>query len=372
MGGPGVKSRVSHEIEPLAEEWDELADAVRAAPFLRPGWFSAFWGAFGRGELHLLECRAAGRLTGVLPLARRRGRLDALANYHSPFFAPLAKDRESAGELARAAMELRPRHLSLPLLATDETSASALASGLAAAGARLLTRVQQRTPVVELAGSPDWQTFRAGLSRGLRKELGRYERRIEELGPLELEVVTEPADLDARLEEAFRLEGSGWKAERGTAILSRAETRRFYTDLCRWAVRRGILRLYFLRAGPRALAVDVTLEDGGVRYMLKGGFDPDFGRFAPGTVLLGRGLEEAFARGLHRVELGGGDDPYKLRWTSKVRERLLVKAFAPTALGMAERAIVHHGRPLARRLIGLAQARPRRRGTPPSGRMRQS
>ena len=61
--------------------------------------------------------------------------------------------------------------------------------------------------------------------------------------------------------------------------------------------------------------------------MLKGGFDPEYSRAAPGTLLLEAGLKHAFASGLRRVELGGGDDAYKLRWTSAVRERDLVQAF---------------------------------------------
>src|SRR5438105_12628854 len=44
---------VKDEIEPLAREWDDLADRVSAPPFLRSGWTAAWWLAFGRGHLEV-------------------------------------------------------------------------------------------------------------------------------------------------------------------------------------------------------------------------------------------------------------------------------------------------------------------------------
>src|SRR5207247_10269646 len=68
-----------------------------------------------------------------------------------------------------------------------------------------------------------------------------------------LEVVDGSERLDELLEEGFRVEASGWKSRAGTAIASRPDTRRFYTDVARWASDRGWLRLAFLRLGGRAL-----------------------------------------------------------------------------------------------------------------------
>jgi hypothetical protein len=68
------------------------------------------------------------------------------------------------------------------------------------------------------------------------------------------------------------IEASGWKGERGAAIISRPETRSFYTEVSRWAARNGWLRLAFLRLDGRALAFQCGLEDGGTHYFLKGGF----------------------------------------------------------------------------------------------------
>ena len=165
--------------------------------------------------------------------------------------------------------------------------------------------------------------------------------------------------LDQRLREAFAVEGSGWKGEGGTAIASRPETRAFYEGVARWAAERGILRLCFLRLDGAPIAVDYALEDNGVRFILKGGFDVEYARQSPGSLLLEDGLEDAFATGLERVELGGGEDVYKLRWTESVRERRLLQAFAPTLLGRADHTVVAFGRPLAKRLLERRRREPR-------------
>ena len=156
--------------------------------------------------------------------------------------------------------------------------------------------------------------------------------------------------LAERLQEVFAVEGMGWKAEGETAILSRPETHRFYSEVAGWASARGALRLLILRVDERPVAVDLALEERGIRYMLKGGFDPAYSWVAPGTLLLESGLEHAFAAGLRRVELGGGDDAYKLRWTEAVRERSLVQAF-PRGLGTFEWAGFAFGRPAAKRVL---------------------
>jgi CelD/BcsL family acetyltransferase involved in cellulose biosynthesis len=347
---------VRDQIEPLEAEWERLADRLGAPPFLRPGWFAAFWRSFGDGELIVLTSRRSGRLSGVLPLAKRHRTLSAPANYHSPLFAPLTEDAAVASELAEAALAFRPRRLSLPFTPDGDLSVAQLEAALAAAGRRLLRRVQQRTPVLDLSAHGDWASFEASLSRDMRQGIRRRGRQLEAVGTVRLDVVTASEGLEGRLAEVFRVEGLGWKADRGTAILSLPETRRFYDAVAHWAAGQDSLRLYLLRLDDAPIAVNLAVEDRGVRYMLKGGYDPAYHRHSVGTLLLARSIEEAFARGLRRVEFGGGDDPYKLRWTLSVQQRVLVQAFSRSPLGQADRAVTGLAHPATRRLLGLGSS----------------
>jgi CelD/BcsL family acetyltransferase involved in cellulose biosynthesis len=49
-------------------------------------------------------------------------------------------------------------------------------------------------------------------------------------------------------------------------------------------------------------------------------YDPDFGRYSPGLILLLDLINEASSRGIPLVDLGRGEHDYKLRVTSQFYE----------------------------------------------------
>lgn len=348
-----------HEgVAPLADEWDALADRAAVPPWLRPGWFEAWWRAFGSGRLESLGVRRDGRLVAVAPLARGRGLLRAPTNWHTPSFGLVAEDGEARRELAAALLRAGGVGLDLAFLDLETGGLPELRAAAHARGWRTLERVQQRSPYVATAG--DYESYLASLDRHHVKEVARRRRRLEEQGALELELLDAFPDLERALDEGFPVEGSGWKDEQGSAIRSQPATERFYRELARWAARRGILRLGFLRLDGRPLAFEYAFEDAGAFAILKGGYDQEFRRFGPGMLITGEEIRHAFERGLASCELLGDDDDYKLAWTDSVRERVRFQAFAPSAAGRAAYALQAHGRPLARRAVAGAQSLRRR------------
>jgi CelD/BcsL family acetyltransferase involved in cellulose biosynthesis len=207
-----------------------------------------------------------------------------------------------------------------------------------------------RSPYVQLAGG-DFDAYRSGLARKMRKELGRVGRRLADEGEVEYFFSDGSTGLEKLLDEGFAVEGSGWKAEGGSAIVSRADTHRFYLDVARWAASRGTLVLAFLRLDGRALAFDLCIEEAGACNVLKGGFDPEYRRFGPGTLLTEASIARAFARGLESYELLGAEDEYKMAWTSTSRERVRFQAFAPSVAGRVSHLAWTRGRAVAKRVM---------------------
>jgi CelD/BcsL family acetyltransferase involved in cellulose biosynthesis len=332
-------------IDPgLAEEWDSLADRAGAPPWARPGWVEAWWKAFGSGELDVLTAYSSdGRLSGVMPVARKRGRVEALTNWHSPE-APLVGD---AAALTGKLFAARPR--SARLRYAPEAALDAARTAARDSRYRLLERVGERSPYVEVSGS--FEDYLGTLDRHHVKETLRRRRRLEGEGNVEFAVEDGRERLDELLAEGWPVEGSGWKRESGTAMDSQPETLAFYTEIARWAAARDMLRLAFLRLDGRAIAFELALEADGVYAILKGGFDVELRKFGPGGLITYDELERAFELGLRRYEFLGTDEPYKTVWTATVHERRVLHAFAPTALGLAERAAYEYGRPLAKRLL---------------------
>jgi CelD/BcsL family acetyltransferase involved in cellulose biosynthesis len=151
------------------------------------------------------------------------------------------------------------------------------------------------------------------------------------------------------LEEGFTIEGSGWKTEAGSAIQAVPNAHRFYREIAGWAAARGWLRLAFLRLDGRPLAFDFCLETGDAFYALKGGYDIDYRRFGPGSLLTYESLRRGYANGLRSYEFLGTDDPYKLQWTPTTRERVRLQIFSRTVGGRGQDAAWRYGRPLVKR-----------------------
>jgi CelD/BcsL family acetyltransferase involved in cellulose biosynthesis len=348
---------VLDNFERIAPEWDELASRVAAPPFLRPGWFDAWWRAFGHGRLQLLVARKDDRLVAVAPFRRGWATTAALANVHSPRFALLAEDAAAERALVEWLFEPKPLHTSLCYVEAEAPGTVAIERVARSRGRTLFAASIQRSPYLQIDG--DWERFERGLSAKFVADLRRRRRAVEREGELSLDVGDGTVRLHELLDEAFRVEPSGWKAQRGTAIVSSPRTRRFYTELAEWAGAAGYLRLAFLRLDGRPLAFEYALEGGGAWYFLKGGVEPDAKRFAPGKLLAHAMIRRAFESGLHSFEFLGADELWKSDWRPDRRDLVLQHSFlrSPVGLGwssaMAAWRLV--GLPLAKRTLGWAR-----------------
>ncbi len=350
-GGATVRPVELFAFESLGPEverdWDELADATGASPFRRPGWIGAWWNAFGEGTLELATVRRDGRLAAVLPLRRHLGALGSPTNWHTPEFGPVASDATSLRRLAHELLALRPRRISLAFLDSGSETATCLREAAAARGFRVLERTLMSSPYLEI--DQTWPEYERSLSRNVRGDAKRRLRRLEELGALTTDVRDGSERLEELLTEGFRLEASGWKGSSGSAIASQSRTEIFYRSVARWGAAQGILRIAFLRLDGVAIAFHYCLEHAGAHYFIKGGHDSAYSRYSPGKVLTHAMLSRAFSLGLSSYEFLGGEDPWKLRWTSSVRHRSLIHAFRPAPDGLLEWTVFNHGRRAAKR-----------------------
>jgi CelD/BcsL family acetyltransferase involved in cellulose biosynthesis len=341
---------IHREIDVLAGEWDELADRLKAAPFLRPGWFTAWRRAFGTGRLEVIAARRGARLAAVAALERNRVVLRSPTNWHTPVWAPLAEDADALRATARAMVARAQPWLSLGFIDVGTEELEACRQAMSGCRTRIYTL--ERSPFVALQGT--WKEYERRLTAKRRSNLRRLQHRLEERGRVVFEVHDGRDDLGALLDEGFRVEASGWKGDRGTAIRSEPETRRFYEEVAAWAASRGSLRLAFLRLDGRALAFDFAIEEVGAHSLLKTGFDHAWRSFAPGVLLRQRMIERAFGQGLETYEFLGDATDWKLEWVDSTRERVALEAFRRTPAGTVGWAAWAYARPAFRRLLRRA------------------
>jgi CelD/BcsL family acetyltransferase involved in cellulose biosynthesis len=328
--------------------WSELAARSKAPPYLHPGWLRCWWPAFGTGELEIKSLWRQGQLIAALSLGRRQGELESTANYHTPVFGIVAADHSAAASMARELFRDAPARVSLTGLDPDGVTLKVCKDAAEEAGFSVVTRAHLLSPYAEL--DYGWNEYKRNLHAHLLRNLRRGRKQLEEIGPLVVESVSGGAMLDARLEEAMRVEASGWKGKLGTAILSQAHTQQFYRDMAHWAAERGVLRLYLLRLAGRVLTMCLTLQQHGVCYMLKGGYDENFKRYSPGNILTAALIEDCANRGIGRVEIYGEAETYKLNWATGTRQFMRLEAFAPTVAGRLAFASYRYSRPITSRV----------------------
>lgn len=336
-----MRLEIADDSDALAEEWDDLADRTGADPFLHRGWIAAWRRAFGRGRSIVLVVRRNGRLSALLPMEARGSVLRSPTNPHTPHFGVLADDIEARRMLLEGLFSRGSRVVTLGHLAVEGGELEAVRAAARAAGYREVAAPAGRSPYVP--GRANLAEHERSLGRNLRHDVARRLRRLEATGVVTTEVSDGSGSLEALLEEGFAVEARGWKGERSTAIVSRPDTHRFYTEVARWAAAAGILRLAFLRVDGRAIAFQLDLESSAVYYSLKIGYDPAYERFSPGKLLAYSMVSSAISRGLASYELLGVDEPWKERFTATSREYVTAHAFAPSGAGRLSRIAYVHG-----------------------------
>lgn len=362
MSSPEAPDLSWANLPGVRRAWDDLADRLGAPPHLRAGWFDAWHGAFGGGQLRVLCLTRSGKLTGVLPLLSRRGVNRSPTNWHTPEFALLCETRE--GEEALVAGALRASALLMDLAFVDEATVSLVSAVAARLGQRVSTRVIEASPYICL--EEPVEAYVGRLPRGVRSELRRRRARLAEQGRVTLEVY-ERAD-EPLFSDFLAVEGSGWKTRRGTAVATDLPAAAFYRRLADWASDEGWLRLALLRVGDKVIAADLALESADAHYLLKTGYDEAYHSYGPGKLMRFEMVSRTFARpGMSSYEFLGAADAWKVEWTDRVRTRMRVQVFGRSAGGRVVETLYVGGRRMARGLIDLARD-PRKSGRTVGGR----
>lgn len=363
-GSVTVEVHEAEALRGLASEWDALARAsASGGPFALSGWARVWRESFApRHPVKVLCARRDGRAVGFAPFIERRGRLARLpvrvwqspSNEHTQRTAWALEARPEAAVAALwGTLREQPWEL---LLLKDVVAGGAVDAGLGEAAERdgfLVARWPAlespwlpALPPEELERQLDAK-FRANLRRR-RKQL------LAKRGEVCLERVEGGARLEAALEEGFRLEASGWKGARGTAMTSQPETRQFYTSLARLAAEQGWLALYSLSAGGRPVAFHYGLQWGDTYYVLKPGYDESVGECSPGQLLVGEVLQDLARRGAREFDFLGPRMGWKLDWTNRLRPHCWLFVLRPTVKGrLLHAARFQYGPRAVRGLKGL-------------------
>jgi len=277
----------AEELAAVGPEWDSLVQAMpRPSPFLLRGWIVPWSRHYGPGqtpEVHVGRCD--GRLVGALPLCvdRRFGvrRLRFLGGPQAVLGDVLLAPGESPA-VGRALVEhlrRRGRHDLLDVYGIP--GGSVLDQSVDPGELVLIERVE--APVLESRGSWD-ETYREKTSAKTRNLHKRRRRQLAELGRLETRILSTPEEIDAVLEDVFRLHRLRWHGRPDGSDFASARGSRFQRDALLTLAQEGIPRIALTELDGRAIAFHAYFLFAGRMYVHRLAFDPAFARFSPGLV----------------------------------------------------------------------------------------
>lgn len=237
------------------------------------------------------------RLVGVWGFALRRATpsllplrvLAAQAMPHGYLATPVI-DRTVMGEVLAAMLERIARDPKLPkILAVENFSADCdLADALAAVVAQRQSKacvlrrwLRPRLP----AAANEPRFLERALSSATRKKLRQHRRRLAGRGKLEYRIAREPGAVREAIDAFIRMEASGWKGRRGTALLNDARDDIFARAMAAALAERGNIAIHGLYLDERAISLQVVLYAGAAAFTWKTAYDESLQDCSPGMLL---------------------------------------------------------------------------------------
>jgi CelD/BcsL family acetyltransferase involved in cellulose biosynthesis len=301
----------------IESEWRGLwSRDPRAAPFQSPDWLLPWtehlWGG---GQIRVLSLWHRSHLCALAPFFRWG---------HGPYFfsflgsgisdyLDILSDPECSEGAAHAVFdwlaEQRPQ--------TDCFDLQELPRGsplLAAAEPPWQQEPCAICLAVPLPGSFD--TFLSNMDPQLRTNIRRAENRLARAASIKFVTVEQVPGL---AESLFRLHSARWGERNDPGVLAAATLQAFHRDVIQRFRASGILRLHGLIADGRPIAVQYNLSAKGRTYAYLSGFDPEWGRFSPGAVLLKHSIQQAIEEGAAEFDFLRKSEAFKYQFGARER-----------------------------------------------------
>lgn len=287
-------------LTPLADistvQWQALAQrAAEPNGYYLPEWELAVnASASGRGNSDALAAwRHPLRLIGLIPVISMwrayRIPLPALvsADPYGTLCTPLLNRdlaEEAVTNMLRSARRTGAHALILRATSLEGEAMQAISSVLNRAGLRPTVLQPHVRAMLDATGDGD-DALREALGAKKLKELRRQRNRLAEHGAVSFVVARRASEVAAALETFLRLEASGWKGQRGTALGQDEGDAAFIRRAAPALAAVGQCEIVTLRTGDTPVAAAIVLRHQNRAFYFKLGVDERFAKFSPGVQL---------------------------------------------------------------------------------------
>lgn len=318
----------AQHFEALHAQWQAAVDRMaRPSVFLAPDFVATAWRCLHRegDEPWFVVLRRADELVGLLPLVAESTRYLGLPVRRLSHMGLLAGDRpgivstldpDLAWRLALQALLQSPQAWQiLDLEETDEGAWPLSPEGqamLQAAGVHTTTGPATWAGTLPIQGT--WDAYFQDRSGQTRQSFRRAERQLEKACPdLQIEVVDDPAGIDAACTRYLAIEARSWKAQAGVELWADPRKQSFLREVLVELARRRSASVWLLRGNGRDIAGLVRMRQGPVMFERHWAYDPDFHKYSPGTYLRIMAVRQLFGSDCVESDALGMDEPLAQR-----------------------------------------------------------
>jgi CelD/BcsL family acetyltransferase involved in cellulose biosynthesis len=309
----------------LTTPWEELwAHSAAAVPFLHPLWVQTWWNHYGTDRrLMLVTVWDKGeRLLGLAPLCQHvlgNGTLDWVGGVElADSLDFLMWEGMEPSVLRSMEKEIRSlvgdAKLSLHYV-PDDSSTLSESNKMLQGGWNVELTLEESSPCILLPR--DWEEYLQRLTSKDRHELRRKMRRMENELDSTFRVLQDEDGWQRGIEAFFRLHRL---SQLQKARFMTKEREAFFLAVGLAFLKKGWLRLSWLEAGGEPIAAAISFVYRHTWGLYNSGYDPRYGKFSPGIVLVARTIERAMKEGLEYYDFLRGREEYKYRFGARDRD----------------------------------------------------
>jgi CelD/BcsL family acetyltransferase involved in cellulose biosynthesis len=322
--------RTTDQWAALAAEWNALLSQSHVnVPFLTFEFQRAWWdhlggGEWKNGELNILVGRNEnGDLIGIAPLFSTKNEngkvlLQFIGSHEIADYLDLIVRREEHALFTLAVIDtlnsLDTNWDRVELYNLIDSSATLPIFKLEAGKAELRVEIVQPSPYIDVPAT--FEDYLGLLDSKQAHELRRKLRRAERNpSPISLEIVKDPSQLEAGLEDFFRL----MCQEEDKAKFLTPEMRGQMKAIAQAAFKAGWLQLAFLKSGAVRIAGYMNFDYDNCIWAYNAGFDNEYANLSPGWLILAELMKWAIENKRRVFDFMRGGEEYKYRFGGKNR-----------------------------------------------------
>src|SRR6266404_2942452 len=300
------------------EQWQMLLQhGSTDEVFLTRHWQRSWWESLGRGRLLLVAAERDGECVALAPMYADSGMIFFLGSDEADYLDFIGDTSDAAvlDALLESARECVRDFVGFRFYKVLEDSPTA--RRLQAAAPRLGLRFYEKKI---------WPALALDLKTGLGKaaaekqSLLRHERYFRREGAMEVQHFCNGEAIRPHLGEFFEQHISRWANTPFPSAFLDPRRRDFCETLTRIAAHTGWLRFTRVDWEGRAIAFHFGFCYRGSYFWYKPTFAIDLARRSPGEVLLRQLLLAAIAEGATCFDFGLGDEPFKHRFATHIRQ----------------------------------------------------